>query len=186
MSVQACQSFDSVQSIYMRQAKQNPSIPGAAIMWALKSSGRRERPGGTWGRAHVRSSKVRRIAIEMVVLQLQRIAAIPSEDGHIEESVRPPIARFVNSVAQRDSLPPSIGPDDGDAILHWVAGEWKLEVHVSATGPCYLWLTEPGSAALMSTQPDEIHVRARAALASMTATVSKLQPNWATEFTAGG
>lgn len=95
------------------------------------------------------------------------------------------VERFLESVCAPDSTVPSIthGEDDGDALLHWIAGPLSMEVEVGPAGPTYFWsIDETGQQRASEGTPDEIEALAHRHVAAIATRANRANPDWRRQY----
>jgi len=104
--------------------------------------------------------------------------------GELTSQTKKQVVSFLRAVTNRDTTYPSVAPDDdGVAVLHWVAGDFTVQVDVDETGPIYLWVRQGGSpATVVTNDPMRIKALAQARLGEMAARVAKVNPHWRSAY----
>lgn len=104
--------------------------------------------------------------------------------GELTSQTKKQVSSFLRAVTSKDTTYPSVAPDDeGVAVLHWVAGDFTVQVDVDETGPIYLWVRRGNNpASVVTGDSPRIKALARARLGEMAARVAAVNPHWRSAY----
>ncbi len=86
-------------------------------------------------------------------------------DGHLSRATSSHVLRFLNLVSKQWTPPTHIAPEDGVAVLFWVAGDTALAVDVTDEGADIVVVSDPDLGARTAKTPQAIYQLTEATLA---------------------